>query len=110
MEQLVKIEIFGQTYTFKSESEAAHAQEVVDYLVKEVTRVEDQLKDQTAHISKLAILLLATLNIVNEYFECKRKFTLLRENISNRSDQLIQLIDRNAPSNDFAIFQTGTES
>jgi cell division protein ZapA (FtsZ GTPase activity inhibitor) len=110
VEQFVTIELFGQTYTFKSESETARAQEVVDFLVKEVTKVEDQLESQTAHISKLAILLLATLNIVNEYFEWKRTYTLLLENLSNRSDNLIQLLDQNIPSNDFVMFQPGTES
>ncbi|MBW1955490.1 MAG: cell division protein ZapA [Deltaproteobacteria bacterium] len=109
MEQLVTIELFGQTYTFKSESETARAQEVVDFLVKEVTKVEEQLKTQTAHISKLAVLLLATLNIVNEYFEWKRTYTILLENITDRSDHLIQLLDENDPSGDFVILQPGTE-
>jgi len=109
VEQLVTIELFGQTYTFKSESETARAQEVVDFLVKEVTKVEEQLKTQTAHISKLAVLLLATLNIVNEYFEWKRTYTILLENITDRSDHLIQLLDENDPSGDFVILQPGTE-
>ncbi len=109
MEQLVTIEIFGQTYTFKSESETARAQEVVDFLVKEVRKVENQLKDRTMHISNMAILVLAALNIVNEYFECKRKNATLLEKISNRSDRLIRLLERHEPPDDFVIVQAGTE-
>ncbi len=108
MEQLVTIEILGQAYTFQSESEAARTREVVDFLVKEVTKVEEQLKDQSAHISKMAILLLAALNIVNEYFECKNKYTLLLENVSSRSDHLIRLLDQKVPSGDVAMFRAGT--
>ena len=93
MEQLVTIELFGQSYTFKSESEGTKAEEMAEFLQQEVTRVETRLKDQAVNMNKLAILLLATLNIVNEHFELERTYSTLLQDISGRSANLLRLLD-----------------
>ncbi len=73
MEELVTIELFGRSYTFKAESEIMMAKDVADYLVKEVSRVETQQSIKSSNISKLAIMILAALNIANENMELKKK-------------------------------------
>jgi cell division protein ZapA (FtsZ GTPase activity inhibitor) len=98
LEQLVTIELFGQSYTFKSESEGTKAEEMAEFLKQEVTRVETRLKDQPVTMNKLAILLLATLNIVNEHFEQKRSYSALLQDISGRSTNLLRLLDENIES------------
>jgi len=70
LDQLVTIELFGQPYTFKTESDITNAKEVADYLVKEVTKVETQHSSQSS-VAKFATLILAALNIANENIEQK---------------------------------------
>ncbi|MBW1744785.1 MAG: cell division protein ZapA, partial [Deltaproteobacteria bacterium] len=72
MEQLVTIDFFGQSYTFKTDSEVFKAEEVADFLVKEVKKVESQHPVKTLDVTKFTILILAALNIANENFEIKR--------------------------------------
>ncbi|MEW5908708.1 MAG: cell division protein ZapA [Thermodesulfobacteriota bacterium] len=105
MEQLVTIELFGQKFTFKSESEAVDSKEVVSFLTREVGKVNEQLKQQHTHISNLTILLLAVLNIVNEHLELKRKYSILLETLSNRSETLIQLLDNRVGSKQSSMVQ-----
>lgn len=93
MEQLVTIEIFGRPYTFKAESEATKAKEVVDFLKKEITKVETQQSGKSPGITKLAILILAALNIANENFDLKMNHSELFEQISERSARLIRRLD-----------------
>lgn len=93
MEQLVTIEIFGRPYTFKAESETTKAKEVVDFLKREITKVETQQSDKSPGITKLAILILAALNIANENFDLKMNYTELLEQISERSTGLIRILD-----------------
>ncbi len=93
MEQLVTINIFGQPYTFKAETDFSRAQEVADLLEREVSRVENQQSSRTTHINKLAILIHAALNIANENVELKKKHTLLMQDICKRSDKLIQSLN-----------------
>lgn len=95
MEQLVKIELFGQSFTFKAESEVTRAKEVADFLVREVTRVETQQSSKASDITKLTIMILAALNIAYENHELKMSHSNLLQNISRRSANLIRILDAN---------------
>jgi cell division protein ZapA (FtsZ GTPase activity inhibitor) len=89
LDQLVTIELFGQPYTFKTESDITNAKEVADYLVKEVTKVETQHSTQSS-VAKFATLILAALNIANENIEQKKKYSDLLIRISKKSANLIR--------------------
>ena len=93
MEEIVTIELFGQTHTFKADSEVTKAREVADLLVKEVTRVEDQQSNQSTHMSDLTILMLAALNIANENVELKRNHSKLLHEVTDRTTNLIYTLD-----------------
>jgi len=95
LEQLVKIELFGQSFTFKAESEVTRAKEVADFLVREVTRVETQQSSKASDITKLTIMILAALNIAYENHELKMSHSNLLQNISRRSANLIRILDAN---------------
>lgn len=93
MEELVTIELFGRSYTFKAESEIMMAKDVADYLVKEVNRVEKQQSVKSSNISKLAIMILAALNIANENMELKKIHSDFMHTISKQSSDLIRSLD-----------------
>jgi cell division protein ZapA (FtsZ GTPase activity inhibitor) len=95
LEKTVTIELFGQPHTFKADSEVTKEQEVADLLVKEVSRVENQQSGQSSNISKLAILMIAALNIANEYMELKRNYSKLMQDVTNRTSKLIHTLDNN---------------
>ena len=93
MEQIVTIELFGQTHTFKANSEVTKAKEVADLLVREVNRVEDQQTDQSSNMSKLTILMLAALNIANEHMELISNHSKFLNDVSDRTANLIRTLD-----------------
>ena len=93
MEKTVTIELFGQPHTFKANSEVTEEKEVADFLVREVARVENQQSGQSLNISKLAILMLAALNIANEHMELKRNYSKLLRDVGNRTSKLIHRLD-----------------
>jgi cell division protein ZapA (FtsZ GTPase activity inhibitor) len=93
LEQLVKIELFGQPYTFKAESEVKNAEKVADYLVKEVSKVTAQQSRQSSNINKLAVMILTALNIANENMELKREQSKFLRDITKRSANLIRNLD-----------------
>lgn len=95
MEKTVTIELFGQPHTFKANSEVTKEKEVADFLVREVTRVEDQQSSQSSNISKLAILMIAALNIANEHMELKRNYSKLMQDVTIRTSKLIHTLDNN---------------
>ncbi len=93
MDQLVTIELFGQTFTFKAESEVNQAKHVADYLVKEVAKVENQQLQQSSNINKLTILILAALNIASKNIELKSENTAFLRKISERTAKLIRALN-----------------
>ena len=93
MEQLITITLFGKSYNFKVESDISKAQEVADFLVQEVTKVETQQSNKPSEVAKLAILISAALNIANDHIELKRKYANLLRNISERSASLNRVLD-----------------
>lgn len=92
-DEIVTIELFGQPYTFKAESEVKEAKEVAEILVKEVDKIQNQQTDQSSTMSNLTILILAALNIANENVELKRNRSRLLDEISERSIGLIRRLD-----------------
>jgi cell division protein ZapA (FtsZ GTPase activity inhibitor) len=89
LEQMVTIELFGQPYTFKAETEVKTAKAVADLLVKEVDKVQDQQSGPLSNISNLTILILAALNIANENMELKRNHSKLLDDVNQRSALII---------------------
>jgi cell division protein ZapA (FtsZ GTPase activity inhibitor) len=93
LEQIVNIELFGQTHTFKANSEVTKAKEVADLLAREVNRVEGQQTGQSSSMSKLTILMLAALNIANEHMKLIGNHSKLLDDISDRTAKLIRTLD-----------------
>ena len=93
MEQLITITLFGKPYNFRVESDILKAQEVADFLVEEVSKVENQQAHKSSEIAKVAILISAALSIANEHIELRKNHTDLLKNISEKSTSLIRVLD-----------------
>ena len=94
MEQLVTIELFGQPYTFKTQSEIPWAKEVADYLVKEVNRVEGAQSGTLSNTNKITVMISAALNIAKDCLESKREHQALVDELAKRSEGWISRLDR----------------
>jgi cell division protein ZapA (FtsZ GTPase activity inhibitor) len=92
-EQVVRIELFGQPYTFKAESEHTDAQRVADSLVREVARVQGRHPGGSMAVNHLTIMILAALNIANENDRLKKEKEDLLDGVSLRGGNLIQRLE-----------------
>ena len=93
MEQLLTIDVLGQPFTFKTDSNISDAEAVADHVVKTVNQVETHNKKRLPSLDKRAILILAALNITSELFHLKRKHQELLQSIDKRSNELIDLLE-----------------
>jgi len=91
VDRLISIELFGQAYTFKASGEVSEAQEVANYLTKQVEKARTAAESP----SKLETLILAALNIANDYFRMRRSREDLYRDIDRRCNDLIEYIDAN---------------
>ena len=93
MEQLLTIDVLGQPFTFKTDSNSSDAEAVADYVAKTVDKVESHNKKGAPNLEKRAILILAALNITSEFFNYKKKHQELLQNINKRSAELIDAVE-----------------
>jgi cell division protein ZapA (FtsZ GTPase activity inhibitor) len=93
LEQLITITLFGKPYNFKVESDATKAQEVAEFLVQEVAKVESQQPGKSSEIAKLAILISVALNIASEHIQLKKIHSDLLQKLAERSRVLIRALD-----------------
>ena len=66
------IDVLGQPFSFKTDSDLSEARAIADYLAASVGQVKTQCGNQAPTPDKRAILLLAALNITSEFFELKK--------------------------------------
>lgn len=92
MEDYLTITLFGQTYTFKFESDELSGSEVVDALLSEIQKVESQFQT-SGHVNKFVILILAALNITLEKVVLSRNVQHQLTHLGNRSARLIHRLD-----------------
>ncbi len=89
MDDIVTIELFGELFKFKAEPGVTDAAKIAEYLSEAVTEVEKQFAAKSPEISKLALLVLASLNISKELLELKSDHAELLNRVSERSERLI---------------------
>lgn len=111
MEQLVTIELFGQPFTFKTQSEGSRAKEIADYLAQEVARVENLQANKSAGTNQIAIMISAALNLAQENLELKSERAKLIHTVVNRSENLIRKLDHCCaqfdPGPSYKLFSSG---
>ena len=93
MDQLLTIEVLGQPFTFKTDSMESEARAVADFVAKSADQVKLQCAHQVPTPDKRAILILTALNIASEYFDLKRKYQEVLDDINQRSAHLLNTLD-----------------
>ena len=91
VDRLISIQLFGQAYTFRASGQVSQAEEVINYVAGEVEKAR-----ATGDVpSKLDTIILAALNIANDYLELRRGRQDLVRDIDQRCKILIEHIDAN---------------
>ncbi len=93
MDQLLHIDLFGRTYTFKTDAVSPQAEAVAASLAREVGRIAGTQSGQITEMSKLTVMMLAALNFANENYELKSGRAAFQHQVSRRTTRLIQTLD-----------------
>jgi cell division protein ZapA len=100
LDQLLTIEVLGQPFTFRSDSDPSESRAVADHVADTAKRVKSQCAQNTPTPDKGAILILTALNITSEYFELKKKYQQLLQDIDTRSENLLNALEARTRSKD----------
>ena len=92
MDRIISIKLFDQAYSFKTDADISQVEKITDHVVSEVERAQASAEVP----SKLDTMILAALNIANDYFEAKSGYEEVLTKIENRCEALIHYIEENA--------------
>ena len=95
MEKVIKIEVLGETFTFKANENREKLKEILSYLMQEVQKVEEQFPPHALKTSKLAIMVMTALNISKQYMEITNKHSDFLNSVSSRTSKLGEMIKQN---------------
>lgn len=94
MGRILNIELFGELYKFKADPGDDNAEKAINLLKSKVESDANLKSVPKNEINKFAQLLLATLNICNEYLDMKDKYDSLLHNVNERSSKIVNAIDK----------------
>ncbi len=95
MDEIVKIELFGEEFKFKPEKDQAYDPVKIAAHVKEyINQAESLFQNKTSSKNRMAILLLAAMNLSRDYHELRLKYSDFEKDIENRVSSLLEKIDK----------------
>ncbi len=94
MDELVVIDLFGEEFKFKPDDQVKNPEQVAQYLRKHIKESEGLFTNKTLAKNKIAILLLAAMNLSKDYHELKKQYSKLESDIDNRVSSIIEKIDK----------------
>ncbi len=90
MDKGIEINILDQRFTIKGDRDEDYMKRIADYVDKKIR----ELQKITRMVELQKIVILAALNIADEYFVIKEEKKSLFDCVENRSKELIALIDK----------------
>lgn len=94
MDEIITIDLFGEEFRFKPDDQVENPEQVVQYLKKYLKEAEQLFPNKNTGKSKLAILLLAAMNLSKDYHELKVQHSRLEKKIHLNVSSLLQKIDK----------------
>jgi cell division protein ZapA (FtsZ GTPase activity inhibitor) len=95
LDEIVKIELFGEEFKFKPDKDQTHNPVKIAAHVKEyIDDAESLFQNKTSSKNRMAILLLAAMNLSKDYHDLRLKYSDLEEDIEKRVSSLLEKIDK----------------
>ena len=102
LEQLIRIDVFGQTYTFKADAGKTDPRMVADFLMEAVRKIESGQSSPAAGSNQFILLLQAALNITSEHMQLKQELTEMSQRITKQTERLYSLMENTgSPDNGY---------
>ncbi len=94
MDEIVVIDLFGEEFRFAPDEQVKNPEQVARHLKKYIKEAEGLFKNRTSGKNKIAILLLAAMNLSRDYHELQAKYSGLEKEIESKMASLIEKIEK----------------
>ena len=94
MDEIIKIDLFGEEFRFKPDGQVNDPDKVAQYLKDYIKEAEGLFQNKSTGRNKIAILLLAAMNLSKDFYELKQQHSELEQKVEKRISSLIYKIDK----------------
>ena len=94
MDEIVKIDLFGEEFRFKPDGQVKDPDKVAQYLKDYIKEAEGLFRNKTTGRNKIAILLLAAMNLSRDFYELKQQHSELERDVERRISSLMYKVDK----------------
>ncbi len=93
VEKIITIELLDEQFKFKADANSTvDPQDIAHHLIEEITQVEAKFPAYARKTSKLAIVVMAALNIAKNNFELQNHHSTFLNTVSTRAEKLDYMI------------------
>ncbi len=94
MDEIVKIDLFGEEFRFKPDGQVKDPDKVAQYLKDYIKEAEALFQNKTTGRNRIAILLLAAMNLSRDFYELKQQHSELERDVERRISSLMYKVDK----------------
>jgi cell division protein ZapA (FtsZ GTPase activity inhibitor) len=94
LDEIIKIDLFGEEFRFKPDGQVKDPDKVAQYLKDYIKEAEGLFRNKTTGRNRIAILLLAAMNLSKDFCELKQQHSELERDVEKRISSLITKIDK----------------
>jgi len=89
-EQTIRVEIYNQTYSIRSDGDNEYIQDLAEYVDSKMR----EISSGTMTVDSLKVAILAALHIADEYYQLKHTQAQSDLQLGTRSSECSELLDR----------------
>jgi cell division protein ZapA (FtsZ GTPase activity inhibitor) len=94
LNEIVVIDLFGEEFRFKPDNQVENPEQVANYLKQYIKDAEGLFGNKTLSKNKIAILLLAAMNLSKDFHELKVQHSEFEKQIEKKISFLMKKIDK----------------
>ena len=89
-EQTIRVEIYNQTYSIRSDGDNEYIQELAEY----VDRKMREISSGTLTVDSLKVAILAALHIADEFYQLRHAQSQVDAQLATRSSECSEMLDK----------------
>lgn len=94
MDEIIKIDLFGEEFRFKPDGQVKNPEKVAQYVTDYIQEAEEMFHSKSSERNKTAILLLAAMNLSKDFHELKMQHSEFERDVERKMTSLIHKIDK----------------
>ena len=94
LDEIIKIDLFGEEFGFKPDEQVKNPEKIAQSLTEYIQEAEGMVRNKNSGRNRIAILLLAAMNLSRDFHELKLQYSELENEVEKKISVLMNKIDK----------------